>query len=121
MRDKGEVGAAELRQNLKLEFKVDIPYHQIFDGKKKALDIIQGKWNDRFHMLFSFKVEVEKTSPGSVVEIDHELVRGKMKTPRGKPVVDILIRGIHGREIFRQARVAHSGGEAHRPTGRASC
>ena len=84
MRGKAEVGAAELRENLKSEFKVNIPYHRIFDGKKKALDIIQGKWNHSFHMLYSFKAEVEKTSPGNVVEIDHEIVRGKMKTSRGK-------------------------------------
>ena len=42
-----------------------------------ALDFIQGKWNDSFHMLYSFKAQVEKTSPGSVVDIDYEVVKGR--------------------------------------------
>ena len=41
-----------------------------------ALEFIQGKWNDSFHMLYSFKAQVEKTSPGSVVDIDYEVVNG---------------------------------------------
>ena len=42
-----------------------------------ALDFIQGKWTDSFHMLYSFKDEVEKTSPGSVVDIGYEFVKGR--------------------------------------------
>ena len=36
-------------------------------------------------------------------------------------VVDMPPRYTHGSVIFRQARVAHVGGVAHRPTGRPSC
>ena len=36
-------------------------------------------------------------------------------------VVDMPPRYTHGSVIFRQARVAHEGGVAHRPTERSSC
>ena len=78
------IGPSELRRKLQEKFNVVIPYHRVFDGKEMALDLIQGKWNDSFHLLYSFKAEVEKASPGSVVDIDYELVRGKLKVSRGK-------------------------------------
>ena len=36
-------------------------------------------------------------------------------------VVDMPPRYTHGSVILRQARVAHEGGVAHRPTGQPSC
>ena len=84
VREDHRVGPAELRKNLSEKFDVVVPYHRVFDGKEMALDLIQGKWNDSFHVLYSFKAEIEKTSPGSVVDIDYELVRGREKTSRGK-------------------------------------
>ena len=35
-------------------------------------------------MLYSFEAELEKTSPGSVVDIDYEFVMGRVKISRGK-------------------------------------
>ena len=81
--EKPEVGAAALREKLEKKFVVQFPYNRVFDGKEIALDMIQGNWNDSFTMLYSFKAEVEKTSPGSVVDIDYELVRGRPKISRG--------------------------------------
>ena len=68
--EKPEVGATELREKLEKKFGVQFPHHKVFDGKEIALDMIQGNWNDNFTMLYSFKVEVEKTSRRSVVDID---------------------------------------------------
>jgi hypothetical protein len=78
------VGATELRRKLSDKFDVVIPYNRVYDRKEMALDLMQGKWNDSFHMLYSFKGEVEKTSPRSVVDIDYEFVRGTTKISRGK-------------------------------------
>ena len=84
VREDQTIGASELRKKLQEKFNVLIPYHRVFDGKEMALDLIQGKWNNNFHMLYSFKEEVEKTSPGSVVDIDYEVARARMKVLRGK-------------------------------------
>ena len=35
---------------------------------------LYGDWANTFRMLYNFKVEVEKRSPGSVVEIDTEVI-----------------------------------------------
>ena len=84
VREDQTVGPAEPRKKLNEKFNLQIPYHRVFDGKEMALDLIQGKWNESFYMFYSFKAEVEKRSPGSVVDIDHEFVRGRVKSSRGK-------------------------------------
>jgi hypothetical protein len=44
-------GVAELRRKLNGKFDVVIPYNRVYDGKEMALDLMQGKWNDNFHMM----------------------------------------------------------------------
>jgi hypothetical protein len=48
-----------------------------------ALDRINGPWNKRFQLLYTFKAEVEMACPGSVVEIYTHIVQYKLKG-RGK-------------------------------------
>jgi len=48
-------------------------------------------WNESFQLLYTFKAEVEKASPGSVVEIDKHTVNYKLN---GKPTE---------KECFRRA------------------
>ena len=48
---------------------------RVFYGKKMAIDNIYGKWTDSFQLLYTFKAEVEKASPGSVVHIDRHTVQ----------------------------------------------
>ncbi|XP_073365844.1 uncharacterized protein [Aegilops tauschii subsp. strangulata] len=52
---------------------------RIFNAREKALDRINGQWNDSFQLLYTFKAEVEMASPGSVVEIDKHTVPFKIK------------------------------------------
>jgi hypothetical protein len=73
------VGPTELIRKFSEKFNVVIPYHRVFDGKEMTLDLMEGKWNDNFHMLYIFKAEEEKTPPRSIVDIDYELVRGRTK------------------------------------------
>jgi hypothetical protein len=74
----------ELIKKLAEKFNVVIPYHRVYYGKKMALVLVQVKWNDSFHMLYGFGEEVEKRSPGSVVDIDYKFVRGRVKSSRGR-------------------------------------
>ena len=60
VRQDHSIWPAELRTKLSEKFNILIPYHRAFDGKEMALDFIQGTWTDNFHMLYSFKAEVEK-------------------------------------------------------------
>jgi len=43
---------------------------RVFYGKEMALDRINGPWKDSFKLVYTFKAEVEKACPTSVVEID---------------------------------------------------
>jgi hypothetical protein len=82
VREDVTIGAAELRRKLSDKFVAVIPYNRFYDGKEMALDLMQGNWKDSFHMLYSFKGEVEKTSPQSVVDIYYEFYKGIAKISR---------------------------------------
>ncbi|XP_071681905.1 uncharacterized protein [Lolium perenne] len=69
-----QVGTKELQKKLKEKFKIEVPYMRVFNGKQHAMDSIYGNWQESFKLLYSFKGEVEKTSPGSIVDIDHHTV-----------------------------------------------
>jgi hypothetical protein len=83
VRTDQSIGPSELKAKLSDRFNVVTPYHRIFHGKEMALDLIKGKWNGSFDM-HSFKVEIEKRSPMSIVDIDYEIVRGRVKSSIGE-------------------------------------
>ena len=74
MTENHQVGTKELQKKLKEKFKIEVPYMRVFNGKQHAMDSIYGNWQGSFKLLYSFKAEVEKTSPGSIVDIDHHSV-----------------------------------------------
>ena len=84
VKENQQVGPKELQKNIKDKFKIDLPYMRLFNGKQHAMDSIYGNWQESFQLLYSFKGEVERTSPGSIVDIDHHTVeytfRGVTKT-----------------------------------------
>ena len=77
--EDNQIGTKELMKNIKQKFKIDLPYMRVFNGRNQALDSIYGDWQESFELLYSFKAEVERTSPGSIVEIDHHTVEYKIK------------------------------------------
>jgi hypothetical protein len=80
--EDSEVGPTQLQKNLKKKYGLAVPYMRVLYGKQMALDSIYGKWTDSFQLLYTFKAEVEKASPGSVVSIDKHTVKYKIN---GKP------------------------------------
>ncbi|KAM3297130.1 hypothetical protein ACQJBY_039150 [Aegilops geniculata] len=79
LREEPGLGPTALHGKLFEKYKIEIPYMRIFNAREKALDRINGKWNDSFQLLYTFKAEVEMASPGSVVEIDKHTVPFKIK------------------------------------------
>ena len=69
----------QLQTDLKKKYGVELPYMRVFYGKQMAIDKIYGKWTESFHLLYTFKAEVEKASPGSVVYIDKHTVEFENK------------------------------------------
>lgn len=75
---KNGMGPKELQKELQDTYKITIPYHTVYHGRKRATDKLFGKWSDSFDWLYRFKAEVEMRSPGSVVEIDTVKVGDKV-------------------------------------------
>ncbi|WVZ62034.1 hypothetical protein U9M48_011824 [Paspalum notatum var. saurae] len=65
--------------------------------KKNGFGRTRGKWDDSFEHAFSFKAGVEKTNPGSLVDIEYEQVGTKMRFTRMfvalKSCVDDFLNG----------------------------
>ena len=70
MRETPSLGPAALIKKVLETYQITMPYMRMFYAKEIALDRINGPWNESFHLLYTFKAEVEMASPGSVVEID---------------------------------------------------
>ena len=79
LREEPNLGQTSLHEKLFEKYKIEIPYTRIFYARERALDRINGNWNDSFQLLYTFKTKVEMASPGSVVEIDTHTVPFKIK------------------------------------------
>ena len=64
------------------KYGVEVPYDRCYHGKEIALDKLYGKYGDSFQLLYSFKAEVERASPGSIVEIDKHKVEYKINNKK---------------------------------------
>jgi hypothetical protein len=73
------IGPAALTKKIHEKHNIQVPYMRVFYGKQMALDKIYGPWKESFQLLYSFKSEVEKACPGSVVQIDKHKVVYNMK------------------------------------------
>ena len=79
MREMPSLGPTALIKKVLETYQITIPYMRMFYAKEMALDRINGPWNESFHLLYTFKAEVEMASPGSVVEIDKHTVQYKIR------------------------------------------
>jgi hypothetical protein len=76
---------------------VSILYKRVYDGGKLALKELYGDWDSSFDNLFRFKSQVEISCPGSIVEINHYKIDGKIRFRRFffamKPCIDGFLSG----------------------------
>lgn len=78
LRETPTLGPKMLQQELLKKYKMDIPYDRVFRGKEKALDMIYGAWDDSYDLLPTYRDELCRAMPGSVVELDTEDHKGDM-------------------------------------------
>jgi hypothetical protein len=62
----------ELQRRLKKKYALKIPYDKVLRGKEKALNLIFGKWDDSYDLLPTYRAELLKAVPESIVEPDTE-------------------------------------------------
>ena len=91
------MGPIELQRKLKYKYTLEVPYNKVFRGKEKALEMIFGKWDDNYDLLPTYRVELLKSAPGSIVELDTEKHQGDVYFRRFfvalKPCNDSFLQG----------------------------
>jgi len=97
LRDDPEMGPKGLQDELKKKYSVDVPYDRVYRGKMRALDIIYGKWEDCYDLIPTYQVELLRSVPGSVVEMETEEHNGHVCFMRFfvalKPCIDGFLQG----------------------------
>ncbi|XP_023770327.2 uncharacterized protein LOC111918938 [Lactuca sativa] len=74
LKSEGDVSPADLKKWLMHTYNVEVPYMRVFRGREQAYTDMYGKWDDSYVNIYDFKQELEKRNPGSVVEIDLQIV-----------------------------------------------
>nr|KAJ0184970.1 hypothetical protein LSAT_V11C900474590 [Lactuca sativa] len=77
LKSEGDVSPADLKKWLMHTYNVEVPYMRVFRGREQAYTDMYGKWDDSYVNIYDFKQELEKRNPGSVMEIDLQIVGEK--------------------------------------------
>lgn len=97
LKETPTLGASALKVKLEKKYKFTIGYDKVFRGKEKALEKIFGKWEDSFALLPTFREELLKAQPGSIVDIDTEIHEDQVCFRRLfialKPCIDGFLQG----------------------------
>ena len=72
-------GATALKKKFKETYKVDVTYRKVYLGKQLAMDKIYNSWKKSFDNLYRFKAQIEESSLGSFVVIDHHTIDNKIR------------------------------------------
>ncbi|KAE8776792.1 hypothetical protein D1007_50525 [Hordeum vulgare] len=75
VRENSNIALTQLEIDLKKKYGLQLPYMRVFYGKQMGIYNIYGKWTYNFQLLYTFKAEVEKATPGSVVHIDRHTIQ----------------------------------------------
>nr|AAV25284.1 hypothetical protein [Oryza sativa Japonica Group] len=97
LRDDPSLGPKKLQEELKKKYSVDITYLRVFRGKERALDMINGRWDDSYNLLPTYQDELLRSVPGSVVKLDTEENNGDVCFRRFfvalKPCINGFLQG----------------------------
>ena len=97
LKEKPTLAPKDLKKKLKESHKIDVPYRKVVRGKQIAMDKLYGPWDKSFDNLYRFKAQIEESSPGSFVVIDHHTINNNIRFNRLffalKACVDGFFRG----------------------------
>ena len=74
---KSPMSTKDLLLKLQDDHKCEIHYDTVWAGRNKALAELYGTWEESFKLLYRWKEEVLKRSPGSIIEIETREVDGQ--------------------------------------------
>jgi hypothetical protein len=70
IQEDAAVSAKQLKERLQREYDIKLGYSDVWKGRARALDELQGTYKENFQLLWSFKAELLAANPGSIFEID---------------------------------------------------
>jgi hypothetical protein len=73
------IGPRKLIQKIREKYNIVVPYMRVFYGKEMAFYKIYGTWKDSFRLLYTWKAEVEKACPKSIIEIEIQTLQYKVR------------------------------------------
>ncbi|WVZ75410.1 hypothetical protein U9M48_023463 [Paspalum notatum var. saurae] len=95
--DDATLRAKALQKKIKERYKVHIHYKRVYMGRIFALNQLYGDRDRSFDNLYRLKAQIESSSPGSIVNIDHYTINGKIRLRRMffvlKPCLDGFLNG----------------------------
>jgi len=90
-------GAKAAKEKLEEQYDIKVKYSRAWAGMKLALNQVHGTYTDSFQELSNWAAQIEKTSPGSLVEIDVKKVGKKHRFQRMfvafRPCIDGFLYG----------------------------
>ena len=68
VREKPSISVAQLQSDIKTKWGYHVPYHRVWEGKRKALARVFGDWDDSYKLLPRWLYMIKHTNPGTRVE-----------------------------------------------------
>ena len=75
-------GASDCKEKLETDYGIKLKYSKAWSGMKVALEQIHGKYEESFQLLFNWAAQIEKVSPGSLVQIELDKIGEKHRFKR---------------------------------------
>jgi hypothetical protein len=60
----------EAKEKVEGDYGINLKYSKAYSGMELALQLIHGKYEESYQMLFNWKAQMEISSPGSIIEIE---------------------------------------------------
>ena len=51
---------------------MEVPQDKVVRGKLRPLDILYGKWDDNYSLLYTYQAKLMRSIPGSILELKAE-------------------------------------------------
>jgi hypothetical protein len=77
LQEDGTVSAKQLRDCLQKEYDIKLQYSDVWKGRARAKDQLEGSYKENFKLLWSFRAELLAANPGSIFEIDVKTTKNK--------------------------------------------
>ena len=70
LEENATVSAKQLKERLQREYDIKLQYTDVWKGRARAKDQLEGTYKENFQLLWNFRAELLAANPESIFEID---------------------------------------------------